>query len=61
MIRTTPGAAARTPGRASTRGSGGSFGTAGPTIVGSGSMRARRLRKLRGGTIELSSRMTTER
>src|SRR5947208_17021136 len=52
--RTTLGAAARTPGRLSTRGSGGRVGTGGPARFGNGSIRPSAFSSVRGGTIEFS-------
>ena len=51
--RTTLGAAARTPGRLSTRGSSGCVGTGGPARLGNGSIRPSAFSSVRGGTIEL--------
>ena len=48
------GAAARTPGVSSTRGSSGSVGSGGPAKLGNGSIRASAFSSERGGTIPFS-------
>ena len=60
-MRTTLGAAARTPGRARTRGSGASVGTGGPAMLGNGSTRLSAFSSVRGGTIAFSRSRMRER
>ena len=60
-MRTTLGAAARTPGRARTVGRRRRSAPGGPASSGNGSTRASAFRSVRGGTIEFSRSSTRER